>query len=265
MTPHIPMAPRPSAAVRANQGLLWMTKHWLIIFILASGTYAAMPFSAPIFMHIGLTDLGRFMYSINSVLCHQYSFRTWFLFGEQSAYPRQMANAAGLKSFETYSVQIIGGDSLYAAQNPPPNLNEWNPDTLTIARDYIGDAQMGYKVAQCERDNAIYLAIVVGSVIFSIPRVRRNLRTVPLPLYVLVGVLPIALDGFAQVLSEPPFNLFPMYESSPLFRTITGALFGLMNIWLALPYLQISMRQTEVEIAAKLSAWRARQVAPAAA
>jgi len=33
-------------------------------------------------------------------------------------------------------------------------------------------------------------------------------------------------------------------ETLPAYRALTGALFGAMNIWLAFPYLQISMRET---------------------
>jgi len=253
MPSNAPSVDTPTFGVRANQGLLFIAKHWLAIVIVLAGLYALLPFTAPIFMRLGLTSIGNLVYDINSPLCHQYSFRTWFLFGEQPAYPRQAANVAGLQPFETFSASIIAADPMYAMQNPPPNLSEWNPDTLMIARGFRGNAQMGYKVAQCERNVAIYTALFLGCLIFSIPRVRRNLRTAPFLLYILVGILPIGLDGFAQLLSEPPFSLIPMYESSPLFRTLTGALFGLMNAWLALPYLAESMRQTQREIEAKLA------------
>lgn len=253
-----PSLDTPTFGVRANQGLLFVTRRWLAIIIVLTGLYALLPFTAPIFMRLGLTNIGNLVYDINSPLCHQYAFRTWFLFGEQPAYPRQTANVAGLQPFESFSAPIIAADSMYATQNPPPNLAEWNPDTLMLARGFRGNAQMGYKVAQCERNVAIYTSLFLGCLIFSIPRVRRNLRTAPIWLYVLVGLLPIGIDGFTQLLSEPPFSLFAMYESSPLFRTLTGALFGLMNAWLALPYLAESMRQTQQEIETKLARRQAR-------
>jgi hypothetical protein len=39
----------------------------------------------------------------------------------------------------------------------------------------------------------------------------------------------------------------------PAFRVLTGALFGLMNIWLGFPYLEMSMRETRRELEAKLA------------
>jgi uncharacterized membrane protein len=71
-------------------------------------------------------------------------------------------------------------------------------------------------------------------------------------LYLLLGLGPIGLDGFSQLLSNPPLSLWPARESTPLFRTVTGALFGLMNGWLALPYLEEAMRETRQEVTAKL-------------
>ena len=38
-----------------------------------------------------------------------------------------------------------------------------------------------------------------------------------------------------------------------MLRTITGMLFGVMNAWLALPYLEESMIETQALITAKLA------------
>jgi len=40
----------------------------------------------------------------------------------------------------------------------------------------------------------------------------------------------------------------------PGFRLLTGALFGIMNIWLAFPYLEMSMRDAVEAIGEKLKA-----------
>ena len=48
-------------------------------------------------------------------------------------------------------------------------------------------------------------------------------------------------------MSYPPFNLWPVRETSPFLRVLTGALFGLMNAWLAFPYLETSMREVRQE------------------
>jgi uncharacterized membrane protein len=69
----------------------------------------------------------------------------------------------------------------------------------------------------------------------------------------LLGLAPIGLDGFSQLLGYPPFNLWSPRETLPIFRIVTGALFGLMNVWLAFPYLELSMRETQEQIVAKLA------------
>jgi len=105
-------------------------------------------------------------------------------------------------------------------------------------------------VALCERDIAIYGALFLFTLFFALT--RNKLHPLPLLLYIFVGLGPIGLDGFSQLLSNPPILLWPVRESTPLFRTITGALFGIMNGWLALPYLEESMRDTKRQLSEKL-------------
>jgi uncharacterized membrane protein len=71
--------------------------------------------------------------------------------------------------------------------------------------------------------------------------------------WLLIGILPIALDGGTQLLSSISINPFPVRESTPLLRTITGLLFGVMNIWLAYPYVEESMIETQALVSAKLA------------
>jgi len=47
-------------------------------------------------------------------------------------------------------------------------------------------------------------------------------------------------------------------ETLPAYRALTGALFGVMNIWLAFPYLQTSMRETMATVENKLAQAYAR-------
>src|SRR5260221_1201426 len=118
---------------------------------------------------------------------------------------------------------------------------------------------MGFKVAICERDIAIYGALFIGGLIYSIPTVRKHLRPVPLWLYVLLGLMPIAIDGFSQLLGYPPFSLWLPRETTPFFRVMTGATFGLMNAWLAFPYLEDTAHQAVVELQRKFARRRERQ------
>lgn len=257
----IPMATRSgptgpsdsSFGVRLNRWTLSASRHYLRWLLLFVGLYAGLPVVAPIFMHIGLTGPAEAIYTIYTPLCHQFAFRSWFLFGEQPVYPRAAANVPGLQPYETFSSEVNQGASA------PVDLTQWTQSMQLLSKGFIGNAQMGYKMAICERDVAIYGSLFLGGLLFAIPYVRRRLRPVPLWLYFLLGIAPIAIDGFSQLLSEPPFGLWVLRESTPAFRTVTGALFGLMNAWLAFPYLEQSAHEVVQDIEVKFEKRRQRQ------
>lgn len=216
-----------------NRGLLFFARHWLAAFNLIVFLYVGLPFAAPALMNAGAERPARWIYTAYSPLCHQFAFRSWFLFGEQPAYPRELAGV-GLTPFE--EATGIPGDDLWAA------------------RDFVGNEQVGYKVAFCERDVAIYGGILLAGLLYS--QLRDRLKPLPLWAWVLFGVMPIALDGGTQLISELPLPIlsFPARESTPFLRTLTGGLFGVMNVWLAYPYLEESMGETRAIVSAKLEA-----------
>lgn len=248
-------------ALRANLFLLRITRNWLRIAITILAIYVSLPIAAPTFMRLGLTGPGQFLYTLYSPFCHQFAFRSFFLYGEQPYYPREITNMQ-VRPFEDYAIesqQFLDSYSFYYARShsgTPPDtvtradLEIFSPWVQFAARDFYGNDQMGYKTTLCERDMAIYIALLIGALIFT--RVRHRLRPVPLIIYAILGLGPIALDGVSQLLGYPPFNLWPPRETTPLFRVVTGALFGFMNAWLGLPYLEMSMRETREDIEAKL-------------
>ncbi len=248
-----------SLGIRLNRGLLGFARNWLKVVTLILFLYVGLPIAAPILMHFGATGPARVIYTMYSPLCHQFAFRSWFLFGAQPAYPRAEANFPSLLPYETFRSNVITASDLPVGA-PIPNLSVWGADLITLSRAFIGDAQMGYKMALCERDIAIYGALFIGALLYSIPGVRGRLRPVPFWLYVLLGLGPIGLDGFSQLLSEAPFSLWTERETTPLFRVLTGTLFGLMNAWLALPYFEESMRQLASDMTAKFARRAARNV-----
>jgi uncharacterized membrane protein len=65
-------------------------------------------------------------------------------------------------------------------------------------------------------------------------------------------MLPIGLDGFSQLLSQPPLNFFPYRESTPFFRSLTGFLFGFTTAWFGYPMVEESMAEARQVLAAKL-------------
>ena len=62
----------------------------------------------------------------------------------------------------------------------------------------------------------------------------------------------MALDGGIQLLTYLPIQM-QAYESTPIMRTLTGLIFGIMNVWLAYPYVEESMEETRITLAAKLA------------
>ena len=47
-------------------------------------------------------------------------------------------------------------------------------------------------------------------------------------------------------------SILPVRESPPLMRAFTGALFGLMLVWMAYPHVNVGMKGTEREMGEKL-------------
>jgi len=248
-----PSASNRQRAVRLNRIGLWVTAHWLRVALIIIGVYASLPWVAPTLMKLGATGPANVLYTLYSPFCHQFAFRSFFLFGEQAAYPRESTGTAD-KPFEAYieGLPEFSPDRVVA---PFPGVigdpREFSPAFQLAAREFVGNEQMGYKTTLCERDVAIYSAIFVGGLAFA--RVRRRLRPIPIWLYVLLGIAPIAIDGLSQLLGNPPFNLWPPRETLPVFRVVTGALFGLANVWLGFPYLEMSMRESQQRIMSKLA------------
>ncbi len=226
---------RPSnpGAVRTNRSLLFISRHWLALFNLLVLLYVGLPFTAPVLMKLGAERPARWIYKAYSPLCHQWAFRSWFLFGPQAAYPRVQAGTA-LVPLSTAT-----------------GVDEYD---LVAAREFVGNQQVGFKVALCERDVAIYGGLLLGGLLFA--GLRRRLRPLPIWAWVLFGVFPIALDGGSQLLGAFPFLAWPVRESTPLLRTLTGLAFGLTNVWLAYPYVEESMDETRALSAARLAGVR---------
>ncbi len=126
------------------------------------------------------------------------------------------------------------------------------------ARRFVGNATMGYKMALCERDISIYLAVLVGGLIFGLLRRRVDIKPMPFWLFLLVGLGPIALDGFSQLFSQFfigfGLDIMTLRESTPLLRTLTGTLFGLSLVWLIYPRLDEQFAIIAEDQARKLAA-----------
>jgi uncharacterized membrane protein len=229
--------------------ILGFSRRWVLVISALVGLYAGIPFLAPVAMHLGWSGVGDTIYRVYSPVCHQFAFRSWFLFGDQAVYPRQRAGVA-LGSFEQYASQEPAFSGI--------DVNALDTDLIFAAKQFRGSERMGWKVAFCERDVAIYGSITLFGILFAI-LTRLGVRVPHLPFwaYLLIAIAPIGLDGFSQYFANPPFNgfglaFYPIRESTPFLRVLTGSLFGMGNAWLAFPYIEESMQETRELVTSKL-------------
>jgi uncharacterized membrane protein len=89
---------------------------------------------------------------------------------------------------------------------------------------------LGHQLGLCARNFSIYISMFLGSLVFVLS--KKRLPGIPWWVWLLF-ILPMALDGTTQ--------MFGLRESTWYLRVITGTLFGLGNIWFALPLMQKSI------------------------
>jgi uncharacterized membrane protein len=246
-----------SVVVGIDRFVYWLSKHWLAVFNTIAALYVGLPILAPVLMQAGLNGPARVIYTIYSPMCHQMAQRSFFLFGEQPAYPRELAGTE-LRPIEAYVDELPEYEGI--------TINNW-ATFFSASRSFLGNDQMGYKMALCQRDIGIYLFVLVGGLIYAMLRNRIKVKPLPILIFIIVGMGPIALDGVSQLLSYwvTPLDgstaggimgtlqkIFPLRESSPLLRSMTGAWFGLMLVWLAYPHVNEGMKDTERNLGEKL-------------
>jgi uncharacterized membrane protein len=232
----------PPNTARTNRLVLRISRNWLKIALIFLFLYTGLSIAAPVLMEAGYENAAKVIYTIYGPMCHQFAFRSWFLFGDQVAYPRAVSES-DLGTYESYASR----DPHFAGVD----LYTWSADLELKSRSFKGNEEMGYKTALCERDVAIYGTMFLAGLLFA--AVRRWLRPAPIWLYLILGLMPLGLDGFSQMFGYPPFQYWPVRETIPAFRLLTGALFGLMNVWLAFPYIEGSMRETIAVLEDRLS------------
>jgi len=202
---------RSKSITRGDRFGLWISHNYVWLILLLLVIFLGLPFLAPVLAKNGNDGLARTIYAIYRPLCHQLAFRSYFLFGEQAYYPRELAHLSGLMTYEQ-----ISGSSLIDVEQ---------------ARNFIGNALYGYKVGLCERDVAIYGSVILFGFLFQLT--GRKMKQIHWAFWILIALVPIGLDGFSQLpgmMVNPPAWL-PIRESTPLLRTVTGALFGFFSAW----------------------------------
>ena len=217
---------------RADRMMAWFSRHYLAVVNIFMLLYFGLPLLAPTLMKAGATLPANVIYTIYKPLCHQFGFRSFYLFGEQPYYPLAEAGITGVKTFE----QVTGFQDL----DNPAAFSRFQ------ARQFTGNETVGYKMALCERDMAIYGAIVLFGLVYA--ATGRRIKPLHWVLWILIGMAPIGLDGFSQLFSQMNWpwlaSIVPYRESTPFLRVLTGGLFGLTTAWFAYPYMEESMAET---------------------
>jgi uncharacterized membrane protein len=208
----------------------FLSQHWFFLLSLILGLYIGLPFLAPVFMQIGWSGPARVIYFIYSWLCHQLPQRSYFLFGPKMTY------------------------SLAEVQSAWQNTTE-----MWILRQFIGNPEMGWKVAWSDRMVSMFTGIWLFGLIWW--PLRKRVKPVPWQGLLLL-ILPMALDGGSHALSDlagigqgfrdsnawlaaltnnafsTTFYSGDAWGSfNSLMRLITGVLFGLGIVWFGYPYL----------------------------
>ncbi len=80
--------PKRERAVRINRWMLKASRGWLKIALVVVGLYASLPIVAPMLMQMGWTGPANVIYTVYKPMCHQFAFRSIFLYGDQTFYPR---------------------------------------------------------------------------------------------------------------------------------------------------------------------------------
>lgn len=240
-----------TTALRLKQGTLSIARHWLAWTNVAWGVISGLPWLAPVLVYFGYGTVGRLIYAVYSLLCHQLADRSFFLFGSRTSYPASFL--------------------LSLAQSGDPYAS---------LRTFTGASELGYKVAWSDRMVALYGGIFFGGLFFAL--LRRRLR---LPPWWALGllILPLALDGTTHVLSDlSAFNAGFRYTNAWLMaltagrlgvefyvgnalgsfnswaRLISGTLAGLAVVWGAYPLLDGNFRTVAATLEGQLAALRQR-------
>jgi len=149
----------------------------------------------------------------------------------------------------------------------------WPASDPNILRQFVGNADFGWKVAYSDRMVSMYTGLWFASIAFAF--VRHKLRPLPLWGYFLL-ILPMAIDGTSHFVSDLagidqgfrstnewlvqltggslPASFYvgdALGSFNSWMRLITGALFGIASVWLAFPYAEAAFVEVREELESK--------------
>jgi len=233
--------------IRLKRAVYWLGRYWLLAFLLVWGLFNLLPWLAPLFMEAGWDVAGRFIYTSYTFFCHQLPQRSFFLLGERPM-------------FELHEIQAAWQDTT---------------DPLVL-RQFIGNPEMGWKVAWSDRMVSLYTGIFLWAAVLGLW--RKRLPRLPFWGLVLLA-LPLFFDGGTHMVSDVTGgigggfrydnawlasltgNALPpgFYAGDSLgsfnswMRLVTGLLFSLGAVWFALPILDENFAGTRQALETKFT------------
>lgn len=214
----------------AQRIVYFFSRNWILLFGLLFGVYAWLPFAAPLLMHWGWTGFAKAIYFIYSFLCHQLPERSFFFFGTSHMYSLSQIQAAYQDSID-----------------------------VTVLRRFIGNPDMGWKVAWSDRMVYMYASTFFLGLLWW--PLRKRIRALPWWGFLLF-LLPMAIDGTSHLVSDLSgigqgfrftnawlANITGNLFSSSFYygdglgsfnawaRLLTGVFFGIGVVWFSFPYL----------------------------
>lgn len=226
---------RPRDDSIKNQATLWLSQHWLLVVNTVAGIVVILPFLAPVFMSIGWIIPAKGIYWVYSFLCHQLPERSYFLFGSKISYTLQEIQSA------------------------------WqNTTDIAVLRQFVGNSQMGWKVAWSDRMVSMNASLWFFGIIWGI--IRKKVKQLQW-WGVFLLILPMVVDGTTHLISDfagiwqgfrdsniwlaviTNNTLLPNFYSGDAWgsfnawmRLISGVLFGLGVVWFGFPFLDENFR-----------------------
>lgn len=207
-----------------------LIQYWFFLFVGLGLLWIILPWLAPFFMKIGWGGGANAIYNFYSFQCHQMPQRSFFLFGSQTMYSLDQIQATGVDTSDIFAL-----------------------------RQFIGNADMGYKVAWSDRMVSAYGSIPLVALLWW--PFRKRIQPIPILGFFLLA-LPMALDAGTHFISDLSgvglgfrySNEWLMALTGNIFsasfyignvlgsfnswmRLITGTLFGLAVVWFTFPHL----------------------------
>jgi uncharacterized membrane protein len=233
-------------SINVGRLLIWLSRNWIAPFAILMGLYVGLPFLAPIFMYLGYSGPGRWIYAIYSTQCHQLPDRSFFLFGQQVMYSLATIQAAWKETLDP-----------------------------AVLRQFIGSPFFGWKVAWSDRMVSMYTCTLIFGLLWW--PLRRRIK--PLPWWGLILFLtPMGIDGLTHMISDLMYGIgagfrydntwlaalthhafsTSFYDGNALgsfnswMRLLSGVFFGIGLVWFGFPFLEDAFHQFAASLETRL-------------